>query len=100
MKAFRRRGGALQTAATFTFGAALGSIIALLYAPAAGKITRRRLVLRARNLQREAARRLGKTQRQLALRAEHVREAASEWISEHVPHTNGRHARIRHATVR
>ena len=101
MKEFRRRGGALRTAGIFALGAALGSIIALLYAPASGKVTRRRLAMKARQLQREAARRLGETQRALVTRAEHVREAATEWIAEHVP--NGRHPvrrrPIRHANV-
>jgi gas vesicle protein len=101
MKENRRRGGLLRTAATFVFGAAVGSIAALLYAPASGQVTRRRLVQRVRKLRQAASRRLSRTQRAIAMRARNVREAATEWISEHVPHGNGRHAiRPRHAAAR
>ena len=99
MKEIRRRGGTLRTLAVFTFGATAGSIIALLYAPASGKVTRRRLAIKAKQLQREAMRRVGQTKRVLATQAEHVREAATEWISEHVPHRNGRHF-VHHRTIR
>lgn len=74
----------------------MGSIIALLYAPASGQVTRRRLAMRAQDLKRKAARRLGRTQRRLVNRAEVVRERAQEWITEHMPHTNGNgHAKRR-----
>lgn len=102
MKENRRRGGALRTVATFGLGAALGSLIALLYAPASGQVTRKRLAMKAREFKRTMGRRLGQTQRVLATRAEHVKEAATEWIAEHIPHTNGRHLRhrpTRHAHV-
>ena len=99
MREQRRRGGAFRTAAAFSFGAAAGSILALLYAPASGQVTRRRLGTKARQLQRNAIRKLGRTQRVLATKAEHVREAATEWITEHVPHGNGKHP-IRHRVVR
>ena len=99
MKEIRRRGNALKTAAVFTLGATAGSIIALLCAPASGKVTRRRLALKVRGLKRAAIRRIGETQRDLASKAEHVREAATEWISGHMPHGNGRHP-VRHRTVR
>ena len=95
MKEIRRRGGALRTGVAFAFGAAAGSIVALLYAPASGQVTRRRLPMKVSALKRNAAKRLSRTQRELALRAEHVREAATEWISEHVPHRNG-NGRVRH----
>jgi gas vesicle protein len=101
MKDHRRRGGALRTAAAFTLGAAAGSIMALLYAPASGQVTRRRLAGKGQGLRREAARRLGRTKKVIATQAVQVREAASEWIAEHVPHANGngRHTRrpVRHA---
>ena len=90
MKEIRRRGGAFRTAGVFALGAAVGSIIALLYAPASGQVTRRRLVMKARNLKRAAMRRLGQTGRVLTTRAQRVREAATEWIAEHVGHRNGR----------
>ena len=98
MKEQRRRGGAFRTVAAFGLGAAAGSVIALLYAPASGAVTRRRLALRARTLQRAAARRLGQTRQILAHKAEDVREAATEWITEHIPHrTNGKHRAVHHA---
>lgn len=100
MKEIRRKGGFVRTAVAFTLGATAGSVIALLFAPASGKVTRRRLAMKARNLQRVAIRRIGETQRVLANKAEHVREAATGWISDHLPHTNGKHRLVRHATAR
>ena len=106
MKEIRRRSGGLRTAVAFALGATAGSIVALFYAPASGQVTRRRLAMKVRTLKRDAAKRLGQTQRALAVRAEHVREAATEWIAEHVPHGNGngrhpvRHRAIRHAAAR
>ena len=91
IKEHRQRGGFLRTAVAFTLGATIGSVIALLYAPASGKVTRRRLMLKARNLQRVAARRLGQTTRVLATQAGHVREAATQWIAGHLPGRNGSH---------
>jgi gas vesicle protein len=99
MRDQRRRGGAFRTIAAFGLGAATGSILALLYAPASGKVTRRKLALRAQNLKRTAIRRFGQTQRALAVRAENVREAATEWITDHMPHGNGGH-RVRRREVR
>ena len=99
MKEIRRRGGIFRTFGAFVLGTTAGSVIALLYAPASGQVTRRRLALKVRNLQRRMTRRLGQTQRVLANRAEQVREAATEWITEHVPHGNGKHP-IRHRAVR
>ena len=98
----RVRGGMFRTATAFTLGAALGSVAALLYAPASGAVTRRRLALRVKNLQRTAARRIGQTGRILASKAGDVREAARGWIVDHMPHGNGRHPRrvIRHAAAR
>ena len=99
----RGRGRVFETATAFTLGAALGSMFALLYAPASGKVIRRRLVLKARNLQRRAVRRLGETKRILVRQAGTVREAATGWISEHLPHGNGQHAprrALRHAAAR
>ena len=99
MRDQRRRGGAFRTATAFGLGAALGSVVALLYAPASGQVTRRRLALRTRNLQRAALRRIGRTQRVLVNKAESVREAATEWIADHIPHQgNGKHRVARHAT--
>lgn len=91
MKEIRRQGGILQTAAVFTLGATAGSLFGLLCAPASGKVTRRRLALKARQVQRTLQRRLGQTQRVLIAKAEEVRDAATGWVAEHVPHGNGRH---------
>ena len=99
MKENRQRRGGLRTFLAFTIGAAVGSVVALLYAPASGQVTRKRLAMKMRTLKRTALRRIGQTQRELATRAERVREAASEWITDHVPHGNGRHP-IRRRTVR
>ena len=95
MKQVRRRGGALRSAAVFTLGAAVGSIFALLYAPASGRHTRRRIAMRVHALRKETGRRLGRTSRALATQAVQVREAATDWISEHIPQANGngRHTR-------
>ena len=101
IKENRQRGTGFRTFVAFALGATVGSIVALLYAPASGQVTRRRLAMKARTLQRAALRRLGETQRALATKAESVREAAAEWIGDHVPHGNGRHVRrpIRHAAA-
>lgn len=94
MKDQRRRGGLGRTIAAFGIGAAAGSVVALLFAPASGQVTRKRLTMRVRNTQRALGRTLGQARKQLAHRAEYVREAATDWIAEHVPHGNGngRHA--------
>jgi len=101
MKEIRQRGGIFQAAAVFTLGAAAGSLLSLLYAPASGQVTRRRLALKARQAQRALQRRLGQTQRVLIAKAGEVRDAATEWVAEHVPHGNGRHPlrrrEVRHA---
>jgi gas vesicle protein len=104
MKENRRRGG-WRTFLAFALGATVGSIVALLYAPASGQITRRRIALKVRTLQRAAVRRLGRTQRALAARALQVRDAATEWIAERFPQRNGngrpviRRRRVHHAAV-
>ena len=100
VKEFPRRGHTLRTIVAFSAGAAIGSVVALLYAPASGEVTRRRLALKVRNLRRTAARRLGETQRAFAKRAGQVREAASGWIAEHRPYGNGRQPQHRRADRR
>ena len=105
MKEFRPRRMALRTVGAFALGATAGSIIALLCAPASGQVTRRRLAMRLRNIQKEAARRLGRTRRALVTKAEQVRETATDWIEDHLPHRNGngRHVirrKVRHAAAR
>jgi gas vesicle protein len=103
MEKNRRRGGAFRTAGAFAMGAAIGSVISLLYAPTSGEIARRRLAMKARGLKKAAKRRLGQTQRALVLRAGQVRETAREWINDQVTQVNGhavRHRNGRHQPVR
>lgn len=97
-----RRIGRGRTVLAFALGAAAGSIIALLYAPASGQVTRRRLMLKAREVQRKAARKFGEAKKVLACKAEEVRESATDWIAEHVPHNGhgqrtSRRRALRHA---
>ena len=80
----RARGGVRRTIGTFAFGAAVGSILALLFAPASGRETRRQIRLRAQALRRNA---------------EELRETAAEklavarlWVMNHVP--NGHAKRL------
>ena len=93
MKANSQRGGMGLAVAAFTVGATAGSIIALLFAPASGRMTRKRLALEVQKLQRAGARRLGQTTKLLANKVGQAREAASGWIAEHV--TNSKHL-VRH----
>ena len=96
MKQIRRSSnGKFQSAAAFALGATAGSLVTLLYAPASGEVTRRRIAQRVRQLQRTTVRRLGRTGRLLVSRAGDVRDAATEWIAEHVPQGNGRNHSIR-----
>ena len=94
----RRRVGVGRTIGTFALGAAAGSAIALLFAPASGCVTRRRLGLKVRALQRESVRRIGQAQRMLSRKADNLRQAttaklndAREWVVDHV--ANGQHQR-------
>lgn len=93
MKAQPRRNGRGRTMVAFTLGAAAGSILALLYAPASGQVTRRRLMLKARSARKAAARRFVEAKKVIACKAEQVRETATDWIAEHVPHNGNGHAR-------
>lgn len=99
MKQIRRRGGMFRGLATFAAGATIGTLTSLLYAPASGQVTRKRLANKLRNLGRVTGRRLGQTRRALQVQARQVKIAAREWLQERVPHTNGRSQarRVRHA---
>ena len=102
MKEQRRRGrigGVVRTGAAFAVGAALGAIVSLFYAPASGQITRKRLVLRMRNLRRETGRNLGRTRRAFEAQARQVRIAAREWLDERLHHNGRQQVRrpVRHA---
>ena len=99
MKQIRRRGGVFQALAAFVAGAAIGGLASLLYAPASGQVTRRRLAMKLRTLRRETGRRLGQTGRALQVQAHHVQIAARQWLQERMhTRTNGRH--IARRTVR
>ena len=68
----------------FILGAVTGGVVALLSAPASGRVTRRLLTRRARIAERRLERQLSTTRRQLIKRAEHSCEAATDWISARV----------------
>ena len=101
----KRRGrNAVQTVGIFALGAAAGSIIALLFAPASGRVTRRRIGLKLRSMQRSTARQLGQARRILAKKAVYLRDSATEkfshardWVAGHVSngHTVRRQTRQR-----
>ena len=93
-----RRGGFARALGAFVLGATTGSIMALLYAPVSGDVTRRRIRTKVRVLQTTAARELQRTQVRLAKQARQLRAAAvervgqtREWVRERLPVTNGRH---------
>ena len=100
MKDVPRKGLGLRAVAAFAIGATLGSIVALLYAPASGKVTRRRIALRLRRVRQVAGRRFIETRLALARRAGQMQKAARGWITNHMP-TNGHQRplrrRVRHA---
>ena len=69
----RSRGNIGLAAAVFALGAATGSVIGLLLAPAPGRVTRKRLVTQFRNARRRTTQKL---ERQL--------HDAREWLVERV----------------
>ena len=71
----RSRGGVRQALGTFVLGAAAGSVLALLYAPASGRVTRKRIALKFRAVQRSAT--------VLRDRAARRITTAREWITAH-----------------
>ncbi len=96
--------GIKRTAGAFALGAAAGSIMALLYAPASGRVTRKRITQKFRSVQRSAARQVERTTRQLAKKAEHLRETAAdrlngarEWMTGHMSNGQARRPVRRHA---
>ena len=93
-----RRGGFGRALGAFVLGATTGSIAALLYAPASGEVTRRRIRTKIRVLQTTTAREFQRTQARLAKQARQLRAAAvervgqtREWVMERLPLANGRH---------
>ncbi|MBI3332479.1 MAG: YtxH domain-containing protein [Candidatus Omnitrophica bacterium] len=76
-----------QTAGSFAAGAAAGSILALLFAPASGRVTRKRI-----------GHQLKQAEKLVAKKASVLREAAMEklgdtrdWLVERVRNGNGKH---------
>lgn len=92
MKENQPRGGRGRALAAFALGATAGGILALLFAPASGRVTRKRLAQGVRKLQRVGLRKIGQATHVLAAKVGDAKEAATEWINEHV---NGKHA-VRH----
>lgn len=87
------RSGRGKTLAAFAIGATAGSILALLFAPASGRVTRNRLAQGVRKLQKTGMRKIGKATHALAVKVGNAREAASEWLTTRV---NGKHHVVRH----
>lgn len=86
-----------RNAGLFALGAAAGSVLALLFAPASGKATRKRIMYKVRGLGRSTARQLNQTKRVLAKKVGSLKHVATEkigdtreWLLERVA-TNGRH---------
>ncbi len=105
----KRRGNGLgRSIGAFALGATIGSVIALLYAPAPGRATRKRIARRFREMGQQAGRQLGRTKKLLTRQAAYLREAtaervgqAREWVAERVvnghPKRTVRHHAARHA---
>ena len=88
-----------RTFGTFVLGATAGSIVALLYAPASGCVTRRRIGMKMRSLQHATGRKLGQAQRLLARKAQRLQRTAvrkfqnaREWMTEHVANGHSKRA--------
>lgn len=86
----RSRGGVRQALGTFVLGAAAGSVLALLYAPASGRVTRKRISMKFRAVRRSAT----------VLRDQAARKIsdAREWITAHTT-GNGHGRRLRRQHV-
>ena len=85
MKEQRRQSGIGRAIGAFALGAAAGSVIALLYAPASGNVTRKRIAMKLRTLKQATTRKLGD-----------LREAATEkvsdarhWVMDRFANSNG-----------
>ena len=79
---------------SFALGAAIGSVSALLFAPASGKVTRRRIGTQVKQAQRFLTKKAG-----------YLKEAATEklgetreWLVDHVIPSNGKQP-LRHRIV-
>ena len=86
------------TAGGLFVGTALGGLLGLLYAPASGRVTRKKIGLQFRSWERNTARQLNHTKKLLVKKAGNLREAAAEklgdtreWLVERVASGNGKH---------
>jgi gas vesicle protein len=100
LKSRRQTRGLLRAIGAFIIGATAGGVIALLFAPTSGQVTRRRIGLKFRTLQRQAGRQLKVTASQLrqaaALQVNHARE----WVVGRVANGHSRpttRRAVRHA---
>ena len=82
----------------FALGAAAGSLCGLLLAPASGRVTRKRIAMKFKSLEQEGSRQIKQAKKLLAKKAEDLRDAASEklsqtkeWLVERVVSGNGKH---------
>ncbi|GEM_PF-1064448 len=106
VKEIRRGHGVGRTIGVFALGAATGGIVALLFAPASGRVTRRRIALKVRAMRRQTIQQLGRTKKLLARKAEDLRETTTEklhdaraWVAHRLVDGNGRHE-VRHRSAR
>ena len=110
MKAMKAKNGKWwgvgQVAGTFALGATVGSLLAILFAPASGQATRRRIGTRVRVLQHSAVRGLRQARRLLVRKVGDWREVlpekldqTREWLTEHVMNGSGKHTRVSHRSA-
>ena len=81
MKGQRRGFQIARGVGLFVLGATVGSITALLCAPASGRVTRRQIALKLRTLKRQTGRELGQRIKY-----------AKVWVTEHMPNGHNRRA--------
>ena len=67
-----------QTLGVFALGAAAGSIAALLFAPASGTVTRKRIAMKLRSVRSAAVRQVGHAQKVLARKAGNLQKEAGK----------------------
>ncbi len=88
-----------RTLGAFAVGATAGSAIALLFAPASGRVTRKKIAWQFRSWGRSTTRQIQQTKKLLTRKAAGLKEAAveklgegREWLMERVSNSsNGRH---------
>lgn len=96
MKAMNRRGWG-KAVGGFALGAAAGSTAALLFAPASGKATRKRMVLQLKSIERKAEQRILRAKKLLTRKAGLLRDNAvgkledtREWLEDRLGNHNHR----------